>query len=77
MKRLAAFTALPLAALLLLTEPAHAYLDPGTGSLLLQGLIAGAAAASVAVGAYWARIRAFFSPKSEPSSEPSRGPDEQ
>lgn len=35
---------------------AHAYLDPGTGSLLLQGLAAG----MVAVLAFWSRLRRMF-----------------
>lgn len=36
--------------------PAHAYLDPGTGSLLLQGLAAGL----VGVLAFWSRLRRMF-----------------
>lgn len=35
---------------------AHAYLDPGTGSLLLQGLAAGL----VGVLAFWSRLRRMF-----------------
>ena len=42
------------------TGNAYAYLDPGLGSMLLQGLIAGVAAASVALGGYWSRIKTFF-----------------
>ena len=40
--------------------PAHAYLDPGTGSMLLQimlGLLVGAAAM---VNVYWLKIKMFF-----------------
>lgn len=40
--------------------PAHAYLDPGTGSLLLQGAIAAIAAGVFTVKTYWYRIRAFI-----------------
>ena len=40
--------------------PAYAYLDPGTGSILLQGILGSIAAASVAVGAFWTRIKLFF-----------------
>src|ERR687891_741016 len=40
MKRLASFGLMMVAALLIATRDAHAYLDPGTGSMLLQGLIA-------------------------------------
>ena len=49
------------------TTPAHAYLDPGTGSLLLQGLIATLAAAAATGSIYWGKIRAFFSAKKNDS----------
>lgn len=42
-------------------SPAYAYLDPGTGSIILQGLLAGIAAAMAAGGLYWARLKTFFS----------------
>ena len=41
-------------------EPVHAYLDPGTGSMLVQGLIAVVAAAAETVRVYWQRIQAMF-----------------
>ena len=41
--------------------PAHAYLDPGTGSILLQGLIAAVAGGLVTLKLYWYKIRSFFS----------------
>jgi len=40
--------------------PAHAYLDPGTGSIILQGLIATIAGALMAGRLYWQRIKHFF-----------------
>ncbi len=40
--------------------PAHAYLDPGTGSILLQGLIASIAGMLVAGRLYWQRVKLFF-----------------
>ena len=40
---------------------AHAYLDPGTGSLLLQGLIATIAAGYATLAIYGKKIRDFFS----------------
>jgi len=61
MKRLTSLSLLILGALLISTGDAHAYLDPGTGSILLQGLIAGIAAASFAIGGYWTKVKAFFS----------------
>ena len=38
----------------------HAYLDPGTGSILLQGLIGAVAAALVVGKLYWYRFKAFM-----------------
>lgn len=45
------------------TSPVFAYLDPGTGSLLLQGLIGGVAVAMSFLSIYWQKIKAFFSKK--------------
>ena len=39
---------------------AYAYLDPGTGSILLQGTIAAIAGGLLAVRAYWQRIVGWF-----------------
>lgn len=47
-------------ALLLVTPPAQAYLDPGTGSILLQGLIAAVAAVLTWAGFYWQKLKSFF-----------------
>lgn len=38
----------------------YSYLDPGTGSVLLQILFGGVAGVLVIVNLYWSRIRAFF-----------------
>ncbi len=38
--------------------PAHAYLDPGTGSIFLQALLGGAAGAAVIARVYWHKIAA-------------------
>ena len=46
---------------LIYSTPAFAYLDPGTGSILLQGLIATVAGIIVAARLYWQRVKAFFS----------------
>lgn len=42
------------------SSPAFAYLDPGTGSIILQGLIAGIMVVVAAWGMFWQRIKAFF-----------------
>jgi hypothetical protein len=52
-----------------------AYIDPGTGSILLQAILAGTAAAAVVVRAYWTKLKAFFSggPKSTTTDNPDKG----
>lgn len=42
------------------SQTAFAYLDPGTGSALIQGVIAAVAAVGVTVKLYWHRIIGFF-----------------
>ncbi|MCF6224862.1 MAG: hypothetical protein L3J22_00965 [Xanthomonadales bacterium] len=37
---------------------AYAYLDPGTGSVLLQVILGGVAAVGVIIKMYWHRLRA-------------------
>ena len=46
-------------------EPAHAYIDPGSGSLIFQALAAGAMAIGLAVKVFWRRISSFFSRKKD------------
>ena len=44
--------------------PAHAYLDPGTGSMLIQGIIGAIAAVGVTLKLYWHKIKLLFSGRS-------------
>jgi hypothetical protein len=60
--RLIVITALAVLA----SAPAYAYLDPGTGSILVQGLLAALAAASAAVAAFWSQIRRFLAGRRSP-----------
>ena len=57
-------------------SPAYAYLDPGTGSILLQGLLAAIAGATAAVGVYWQRIKcmlsSMFSAKKSTDAKPEQ-----
>ncbi|WP_036859303.1 hypothetical protein [Porticoccus hydrocarbonoclasticus] len=46
-----------------------AYIDPGTGSLILQGLLAAVATATTVFGIYYGKIKQFFSRK-----RPEEGP---
>lgn len=48
---------------MLLTTPAWAYIDPGTGSFLVQGIIALVVGAGVAIKLYWRRIKAAITGK--------------
>lgn len=50
------------AALAALTAPgmAYAYLDPASGSMILQAVIGGVAAVAVAFKVYWGRIASFL-----------------
>ncbi|NMC64294.1 MAG: hypothetical protein GYA55_14110 [SAR324 cluster bacterium] len=44
----------------LLPFNAHAYLDPGSGSMILQLIVAGVAGLFVGLKFFWGRIVAFF-----------------
>ena len=49
------------------SHQAAAYLDPGTGSMILQGIIAGIAVAGFTIKSCWYRSRALFG-KDAPTS---------
>ena len=51
------------------TSPAYAYLDPGTGSMLVQGLIAGIAVVMSFLSIYWQKVKAFFSKEESDTAE--------
>ena len=59
-------------------EPRLAYLDPGTGSLILQEVIASVAGAAVVLRSYRRRILAFFGrgPRSPEPQPRDASPDE-
>ncbi len=54
--------------LFLVSAPAHAYLDPGVGSVVLQAL----AAAAIGVSIFWRgiihKIKSFFHKNEEPDA---------
>ncbi|MCJ7513763.1 MAG: hypothetical protein MUO23_12435 [Anaerolineales bacterium] len=58
----------------ILTRPL-AYLDPGSGSYLLQLLVAVILGAALALRVYWGRIKSLFTRK--PGDDPADKPDEQ
>lgn len=51
---------LPIFWIISYASPAYAYLDPGTGSMLLQGLIGGLAVAMSFISLYWQKVKSFF-----------------
>jgi len=44
----------------IIVEPAYAYIDPGTGSMMIQAIIALITAMSVFVGMFWGRVKMFL-----------------
>ena len=56
---------------LLASSPSYAYLDPGTGSIILQSFLAGVAVAIGFVRLYWQRFKAFLSSLTGPTGEPA------
>jgi hypothetical protein len=49
-----------LAFLVLIEQPAHAYVDPGSGGMLMQLLVAGFIGGLVVARSTWRRIRGLF-----------------
>ncbi len=45
---------------LLIASTSHAYLDPGTGSIILQSLLAGIAVAIGVLRLYWQQFKSFL-----------------
>jgi len=60
--------ALVLVACLSSASPAYAYLDPGTGSMLISAVLGVAAAVALAVKMFWYRLIGFFRGK-RPAAE--------
>jgi hypothetical protein len=67
--RLGAF--LTVMAFAVAVAPANAYIDPVSGSIVFQALIAGIAAAGTGVAMFWTRIVLFFRRSSGTASDAS------
>ena len=48
---------------------AFAYLDPGTGSIILQALVGAIAAGATYCSMYWQKIKNFFNKKDKTDKE--------
>jgi dolichol kinase len=75
MRKTLALTFAGLLATIFYSAPAYAYLDPGTGSIILQLLLGGVAGGLVIFKLYWARLKSFFvrDPKPQDKSEDPEG----
>lgn len=74
MSKIAAVVFFGFCGVLLLPSFAHAYLDPGNGSMLLQLLLGGVAGLSVILKLYWRR---FLTALGLAKREETTPPDEQ
>ena len=45
----------------LFSTNSYAYIDPGSGSIILQAIIAAFAGAGTAITIYWKKVKLFFS----------------
>lgn len=59
-----------IAALMAFPSTSHAYLDPGSGSYIIQIIIAGFVAGSFAIKMYWRKIKAFLQSFFNKSEQP-------
>ena len=48
---------------------AYGYLDPGTGSLIIQGIIGSIAVAGFTIRLYWHKFKALLTPGRDPADE--------
>jgi len=59
------------------TQPAFAYLDPSTGSMILSAILGIFASLGLALKTYWYRIKNFFGgSKAEPEVKPQEAQQE-
>jgi hypothetical protein len=58
---------------LVVSSPASAYIDPGTGSAILQGLLGALAAAGIAAKLYWHRLLRFLGIRKPVDYQTTRG----
>lgn len=64
-----------LASVVLIPRDAFAYLDPGTGSMLIQMIVGGVAGTIVVVKLHWSKIKRFFGIKPLDAPESGAGHD--
>ena len=60
MKKILTYLICNIIAIFLIVTNAYAYLDPGTGSFILQAIIGFLAAISAGLLYYWTKVKNFF-----------------
>ena len=58
---------------ILFSNNAFAYLDPGTGSIILQAILGAIAAGATWCSIYWQKVKNFFSKKTKKNDEDIKG----
>lgn len=58
-----------------LAQPAHAYLDPGTGTMIISAIVGLLATASLALKTFWYKIRSLFRKGKDPVADEQAEPD--
>ena len=58
---------------ILFNNKAFAYLDPGTGSIILQAILGAIAAGAAWCSMYWQKVKNFFSKKTKKKDEDIKG----
>ncbi len=69
LRKLPFLALLSVPAFLATASTAQAYLDPGTGSMILQIVLGGVAGLLVVGKLYWAKFTSFFSRQSDSAGE--------
>jgi hypothetical protein len=49
----------------LITTNAYAYIDPGTGTIIIQAIVGAIAAGAVTIKIYWYKLKVFFTKKKD------------
>ncbi len=62
--------------MIITARPAYAYIDPGTGSLIIQSILAAIAGSIIAVKFYWYKIVAFLKSKRSDTKDQDNDPDQ-
>lgn len=73
--KFADIAALAVAAYVFAAAPAYAYIDPGMGSMILQGLIGAVAGGLFIMRSWWGRIASYLPSARKPAQDPAAAPE--